>query len=185
MDSRGKPSLAPGPEFALPPAPEPALPPARESGLAPHPEFSDLAFNLSHSDDLAVVAVATAAAVGVDIERIRPLADLDRLAASCLTARERGRLATIEPGRQPEAFLRAWTCKEAYAKAIGAGLSLPFEEVEVELGLNAPPRLLEVRSDPTAPGRWELFDLALPAGFVGTLAVEGTGWGLEMREWLF
>jgi len=62
------------------------------------PEFGGrLKFNLSHSADLALIAIATDREVGVDVEYLRP--------------------------DEPRTFFEAWTKQEAYVKARGEGLS--------------------------------------------------------------
>lgn len=94
---------------------------------------SELAFNLSHAGGLALIGVAESGAVGVDLERFRPLRRLDLLAERALTEAERDSLRGIgdEVG-QARWFLRRWTAKEAVAKAFGAGLALAPERIEVE-----------------------------------------------------
>jgi len=95
---------------------------------------AELAFNLSHSGDLALIGVAASGAVGVDLERIdaeRP-ADVELLARRVLTEAERAAL-----GRAPDEtarrqwFHRCWTAKEATAKAFGTGLKLALQRLEV------------------------------------------------------
>jgi 4'-phosphopantetheinyl transferase len=92
-----------------------------------------LGWNLSHSADLALVAVA-ADQVGVDIECPRPLVDLPALAQRCLTESESGELAACQEEARIGAFLSGWTRKEACMKAVGAGLALDPRILEVGLG---------------------------------------------------
>jgi 4'-phosphopantetheinyl transferase len=80
------------------------------------------AFSLSHSDELALVALADDGEIGVDLERVRPLSDLDGLERQCLTLGERQLLASLAPDDRTIAFLRRWTRKEACLKALGTGL---------------------------------------------------------------
>ena len=82
------------------------------------------AFSLSHSDDLALIALADDGEIGVDLERVRPLPDLDALAHQCLTAQERQALAAVPQADRPHAFLQSWTRKEACLKALGTGLQV-------------------------------------------------------------
>jgi 4'-phosphopantetheinyl transferase len=92
----------------------------------------ELAFNLSHSGGLAVIAVAERGEVGVDLEQVRPLRRLDLLEQGALTRDERRTLGRAggEPART-HCFLRHWTAKEAVAKAFGAGLALAPQRLEV------------------------------------------------------
>ncbi len=73
-----------------------------------------LRFNLSHSDDLALVALAWDCEVGVDIELIRPDMALEFLAARFLPSAEAATLLTLTPENRSCAFFQTWTRHEAY-----------------------------------------------------------------------
>ena len=88
------------------------------------------AFNLSHSDDVALIAMATDAEIGVDVESPRVVDDLSDLAERNFTASECAQLAALSPEDRDLAFLRCWTRKEACLKAIGSGLSIAPETFE-------------------------------------------------------
>lgn len=92
------------------------------------------AFNISHSEDRLVIALSTEGEVGVDIEMIRPLEDLDNLAALVFSPAEQRQLSTLHPAGRLAAFYRGWTRKEALIKAVGKGLSMPLEGFSVDLG---------------------------------------------------
>lgn len=81
-------------------------------------------FSISHSGGRVVVAVAHHGAVGIDIEKIRPIdtADFVRYLPEC------AQLDTTQTGHLAE-FFDCWTSKEAILKADGAGLSVPLESV--------------------------------------------------------
>jgi 4'-phosphopantetheinyl transferase len=81
-----------------------------------------LQFNASGSDGVGLLAVHATAAVGVDVERARPLRDFPALAHMLLSEPERAELAQIPAARQPARLLDYWTRKEALAKALGTGL---------------------------------------------------------------
>ncbi|HET7417569.1 MAG TPA: 4'-phosphopantetheinyl transferase superfamily protein [Solirubrobacterales bacterium] len=83
---------------------------------------SGLEFNLSHSRNLMLVAVAERP-VGVDVEAIRPRGDLVALAERFLDA-EAARAVHLAIGTERErVFYRAWTRHEARLKCLGVGLS--------------------------------------------------------------
>ncbi len=90
-------------------------------------------FNLSHSGDWLVMAVSAAQAIGVDIEQVRAISRLDGLVRRCLTEAECKTLPA-DAHQRTGIFLRYWTCKEAYLKATGTGLSHPMPQVPVALG---------------------------------------------------
>ena len=87
------------------------------------------AASISHSGRVVLCGAGRVAALGVDVEAIRPRSDWEGLAARVLHPEERSRLAGLTDARRWEGFYRAWTGKEALAKALGAGLTLPFSRV--------------------------------------------------------
>lgn len=91
----------------------------------------DLRFNLSHTRSLVALAVCESFEVGVDVEEIRPL-DVAELAPLALAPEERSAFEKLAPDERLERFYTLWTLKEAYAKARGFGLSLPFPEIAFE-----------------------------------------------------
>lgn len=92
---------------------------------------ASLRFNLSHSGNIALVAVAQGPEVGVDIERIKPRGDLLALARRALAPGEAAALETTLPESRPAAFHAAWTRREAIAKCLGTGLAAPLPEAAV------------------------------------------------------
>ena len=134
-------------------------------------------FNLSHSGGIAVVAVATGRGVGVDVEIIRPMGERDSIVARFLSRRERDEFATLPEPIRHDAFFRAWTCKEAYIKAIGTGLATPLDGFSAAVDPREPPRLLQVAGDADEAGRWSIRHLELGAGYAGAIVAEGSGWG--------
>jgi 4'-phosphopantetheinyl transferase len=87
-----------------------------------------LRFNLSHSADRALVALAWEREVGVDIERIAPRRDLLALARRGLASGEAEAIARMPEGDRLAAFHAAWTRREAVAKCLGTGLWAPPAE---------------------------------------------------------
>jgi len=126
-----------------------------------HPD--DIAFTLSRSRDRCVVAVAHGREIGVDIEAVRPLDDALQIARSRFTPVEANAIDS------PEKFFRLWTRKEAVAKCLGWGLTLPFDVFEVDPGATDPEHL-------TVQYQGERSDIVLRKavveveGFVGSLA---------------
>ena len=107
-----------------------------EAGPFGKPGLADvpgLEFNLSHSQDLAVVAIG-GEPLGVDVEVPRTVDDLWALSEAHFTEAEQDALARVDTSSRAEAFLRCWTRKEACLKALGLGLSLDTRTLEVGLG---------------------------------------------------
>lgn len=130
---------------------------------------AELSFNLSHSGELALLAVARTLALGVDLERVRPELDWKPLANRYFSKGEQQALQALQPEQQTEAFFSIWTRKEAWLKAVGSGFQLPFDRIEV----SAPPEpaaLLSCRQYPAAPDDWQLDDLPIADNYRATLA---------------
>jgi 4'-phosphopantetheinyl transferase len=103
----------------------------------------ELAFNLSHSGDLAVCAIATAGPIGIDIERVRAMNDAAGLARRYFAAAEVAVWESLTVEDQVAAFFRCWTRKEAYLKALGDGLRAPLDRFVVSFAAGELPRLVE------------------------------------------
>lgn len=114
------------------------------------PAEPTLQFNLSHSGEIALCAVTLGRKLGIDIEQLRSIKDLASLSRRCLTHQEQSMLQQQLTSEQPLAFLQYWTCKEAYLKAIGKGLTQSLQSVGVEL--LPKPQLIQVPE----PGNWQL-----------------------------
>jgi 4'-phosphopantetheinyl transferase len=90
-----------------------------------------LQFNIAHSHELALCAVVTNRAIGVDIEYLRPLPDAEQLAQRFFSQAEHAQIQALPVDEQAQVFFRLWTGKEAYLKATGKGLSHPLNQVEI------------------------------------------------------
>jgi 4'-phosphopantetheinyl transferase len=130
-----------------------------------------LSFNLSHTDGMAVVAVARDTEVGVDVEDTLRSGETVGLADRFFAPSEVSALRALAVERQRERFFEYWTLKEAYIKARGMGLSLPLEQFAFELQPGAQPR---IRFDPRLrddPESWQFFQLRPSARHQAALAV--------------
>ena len=119
-------------------------------------------FNLAHSGGDAVIALADRAAIGVDIELLRPIADVESLARLVFSDVERGELE-LAPDRV-SAFLNGWTRKEAYVKALGLGLSAPLTEITVSLSGRA--ALFSTGLPDQSVSNWRLLNVPHPRAVV-------------------
>ena len=136
-------------------------------------ESPRLAFSLSRSGALAVIAVTRGHEVGVDLEQVQAGLDIDGLAESVFSVREltAWRRSMVHSRRQ--AFFRAWTRKEALGKAEGSGIAAGPNSIEVPLTPLAAGQCLSVAG--RRPGsRWLISDIPGVAGvgqFAGCLVV--------------
>jgi 4'-phosphopantetheinyl transferase len=119
---------------------------ALEVGAEGKPWHPEVAFNLSHSERLACIAVAPAGAVaggppgegallGVDVERFKPpefpATRLEGMARRVLHPAELQAWLELDPPARREAFVRTWVRKEAVLKALGTGFTLPAAGLEL------------------------------------------------------
>lgn len=121
--------------------------------LAGEPD-DGLRFNLSHSDDLLLIAIARGHEVGVDLEHVRPILGRRQIAAALLTPAEQAELDQAPAEQRDALFTRRWARHEAIAKGEGYGMA----------HAGAPQR------------EWSVFDLSPWMHHPSALALEGRGW---------
>jgi 4'-phosphopantetheinyl transferase len=141
----------------------------REPGAQPE-EIGELRFNVAHSGQLALVAVAAQCEVGVDVEQLRTVGHFEQIAKRYFHPQEIATLAATPSGERAAAFLRCWTCKEAILKAVGVGVAGPLDKFAVPFDQDG-----EARVDVDASGIttcW-LQRLEVDAAYVGAIACVG------------
>ena len=142
---------------------------------------SELHFNESHSGDLALFAFTTVCPIGVDIERIRPIPDFERIATHYFSAQEVHMMRELPPDQRMKAFYACWTGKEAYLKATGEGIGAGLDKVEITLDQNLEAAGLTVSEDSHAA--WRLHPFSPAPGYLGAVALTGTITALSL--WRF
>jgi 4'-phosphopantetheinyl transferase len=138
-------------------------------------------FNLSHSGDVALVAVGGDEPLGVDVELVRPVPELRGIAESHFASEEREALFQVDERERTEAFYRCWTRKEAFVKATGSGVGPALARFAVSIGAS-PVQLLRADAEP-AVGQWTLLDLELSLPYIGALAVRRPAARAVLHEW--
>ena len=91
--------------------------------------FPDVYFSVSHTDDLALVAVSTTRNLGIDVEPIDQELDANVIKNFC-HSKESARLEDFSQHKRTREFLRLWTQKEAYSKLVGLGHSIDFSKID-------------------------------------------------------
>lgn len=120
--------------------------------LAPGSDAADWRFNVSHSGDLALFAFLRGREVGIDIEAVHALQDVDAISAQYFPPRELAAFLSLAPRDKALGFFRGWTRTEAIAKALGVGL-----------------RRASARDEESG---WRLHSFSPAPGYVAALAVE-------------
>lgn len=135
-----------------------------------------LSFSVSHSHGLALYAVGSGREMGIDIERVHPLPEAERLADQFFSVWENTVFGELPLDKRLQAFFSCWTRKEAFLKATGYGLAWPLKSFSVSLSPEEPARLISVSWDPAELSRWSFVELAPIPGYAGALCVEGHDW---------
>ncbi len=142
-----------------------------------------LQFNLAHSHELALYAFTAGREIGIDLEYIRPIPDIEQIAARFFSASENATWRILPANQKQEAFFNCWTRKEAYLKATGNGLAQPLDQFDVSLAPGEPVRLLRVRGASEEVSRWSLAALTPAPGYVAAVAIEGHDWHLSCWQY--
>jgi len=130
---------------------------------------TSLEFNVSHSGGLTLLAFTHDCSVGIDVEQIRSLPDLQDIAQRFFCVEESTELAKlVDPLQRERAFFLCWTRKEAYIKAVGLGLSARLDRFRVNLDPSEPARFVRLPSPGTEA--WTLTNLSFDPAYAAALA---------------
>ncbi|WP_164834999.1 4'-phosphopantetheinyl transferase family protein [Sinorhizobium meliloti] len=149
------------------------------------PEFRDISFSLSHTNDLIMVGLAREASIGVDVEWVVASPDYASLARLTLSKWERRWVAAQSQEGPMRAFYRAWVRKEAYLKMMGSGLVDDLKNVDCRL---SGAQLMEVsipgqRQKQTSVHRVSLHEACPAKGYVAALVTDQPG--CSVNRWSF
>jgi 4'-phosphopantetheinyl transferase len=145
------------------------------------PGMTDLHFNVAHSGEWILIGVADGARIGVDVEQIRPVADVASLTAHFFAPGEAAAIRSLRGEEQMTAFFDVWTRKEAYVKAMGAGLRFGLDRFEVECRPGRAPVIVSIDGSAEEAARWRLWCGSPAAGYRAAVATECDG----VRPWLW
>jgi 4'-phosphopantetheinyl transferase len=133
---------------------------------------NNIQFNMSHSEDLTLIAVTRGDAVGIDVEYMRRVSDALQLVDSVFSVVEQNFLNSLPPADFDEGFFACWTSKEAYVKGIGKGISHPLDKFSIlfsNLGLEGS---IKVHDESVSANCWEIIRFSPGPGYSAALAKE-------------
>jgi 4'-phosphopantetheinyl transferase len=139
--------------------------------IANAPRSAGLTFNLSHTRDLVVLAVARNQRIGIDVERLDRLDDAMEIARRFFAPAEAASLLELPSPARERRFLEYWTLKEAYIKARGRGLSIPLDRFSFDLSPPGIRFLVDPGLDPRALS-WRFAQLQALDGHLAALCVD-------------
>ena len=147
----------------------------------PFLQKGELHFNVSHTHELALYAIARDREVGVDVEWMRPQVAHEQIAARFFSLEEQEALAQMPDEERRAAFYNIWTRKEAYVKARGDGIAAGLGTFAVSLGAEA--ALLHSDEGRDEVERWKLMALEPADGYVAALCGAGVDWQVQCWRW--
>jgi 4'-phosphopantetheinyl transferase len=151
--------------------------------LASGAAASSLSFNLSHSHELALCAVALDRAVGVDLEWIRPVAAMEEIAVRYFSEQEAAQWHALPCEQALQGFLTIWTRKEACGKALGEGVSRLWARFGVSPDTGVEANTLDVERRNGERIRLRVWGLNVGPDYLAAVAAEGDGWGIRHWQW--
>lgn len=145
--------------------------------------FLPLQFNISHTSGMAWLAITVKHAVGIDVERLDRIVSFQNIAARYFSPRESARLMSLSPDNRRQEFFTYWTCKEAYLKMRGIGLSGGLAQYEIIV--NPCGSKAEVWSMDKGNRKEDcsLFRVNSGQMYIGAVAVDGPSMDVSCWDW--
>jgi 4'-phosphopantetheinyl transferase len=144
---------------------------------------ADVQFNVSHSHEEILIALARGRAIGVDVEHIRPGVHDEEISSRYFTPAECVALHSLAPSRRADGFFAYWTCKEALIKAKGGGLSIPLDAFEVAVDLERENVPVCILSPADSRESWSIRRLPAPQGYAAAVAAAEKDWDIRCWQW--
>jgi len=141
--------------------------PNGKAALAPP---SRVRFNVAHSGDMAAIAVTEDCEIGIDLEQIRPLAELEQISHRFFCEEEAAEISSLPPGDRERAFFTGWTRKEAYVKALGVGLAKPLNSFRVVEKDDSPRTFWVFDGQSESRDSWTVHDLNFASDYAAAVA---------------
>ncbi|MGC1181694.1 4'-phosphopantetheinyl transferase family protein [Legionella sp.] len=128
-----------------------------------------LQFNLSHTSDLAILAVGKNFPVGIDIEKYSARS-YEGIAKNSFSDHEFKEFMKVPQSLKPAVFFHIWSQKEALIKACGLGLAYPTKEFNVPASIPTK----QLINDPLNNMTWQLRSFMPEVAYSGALCCHPT-----------
>jgi 4'-phosphopantetheinyl transferase len=140
-------------------------------------------FSTSRSEGLVIYGFTRNGELGVDVEYVRDIPEMDQIVKVIFSERETQVYRALPEHLKRDVLFTCWTRKEAFVKATGEGLSRPLDKFELTVDPVEPVRLLRINGDSRSACRWSIHDLKPASGFTGAVAVETRNLRLRCLQW--
>ena len=149
--------------------------------LANDPRYADITFNVSHSNDFALIAVAQKQNIGIDIEKINRESNHQALMTRFFSMAEQAEFQTIPDANMASAFCACWTRKEAFIKAIGNGVSYGLDNFDVTVDPDK--QTPEIKLHKQSEEIWSAINLPINDEYMACLVSDRDGDNFSVRCW--
>lgn len=139
-------------------------------------------FNLTHSHELALCAFTRGRRLGIDLEYITNIPDLKVITTHIFSRRENMIFKKIPKNKKLNAFLKCWTIKEAYSKAMGTGLTELYKQFDFSFSLGISTSKHKMKKYVKKTSNWSLMSFAPLPDYTASLVVEGKDWYLNQFQ---
>ena len=134
------------------------------------PEFKELKFNMSSSDDLMMIGLCKQNDIGIDVEKIRETGNLEHIALENFSERELEYLNSKLD--KTTAFFNIWTRKEAFIKAVGKGIYFPLKSFCVDVDPSGSYENMTILKHPVESKRWRTIAIKVSDSHIAALAIK-------------
>jgi 4'-phosphopantetheinyl transferase len=141
-----------------------------------------LRFNLTHSEDRALLAVSRSRELGVDLERVRSNIEALNISRHYFFGSERAAIEAAPSSQRDTVFFRYWVAKEAVLKAQGIGLGFPLDKFRVDFLPEADGARIETFDPVSLEPNWTVRMLPCENGWVGAVAARNTDWVVRYQD---
>jgi 4'-phosphopantetheinyl transferase len=141
-----------------------------------------IVFSMSDSADVALYAFAMNIEIGVDIEYISSIPNMNKIAENIFSCQEYQLYYSLSDLEKRDMFFNCWTRKEALVKALGYGLSWPLNSLDVSLVTGEPVRLLEVEGGSSGVSQWCIQDLKPSHNYTGAVAINRLAFEIKLLQ---
>ena len=119
-----------------------------------------------------MIGVAAEGRLGVDIEKIRTVRLMAEIARKNLAPDEAALFRRTPDRDRQRMFFRIWTCKEAFLKALGVGLTEPLRSFSVDPSPGRRNALVRADDHGEAPARWHVANIPCSHGAEAAIAID-------------
>ena len=131
-------------------------------------------FNLSHSNNLFICGISRDTPIGIDLQQIYPISNIDTLIRNYFSPEEQQIVNSVIDSRIQDLFFTIWTAKEAYLKGTGEGFQRPANNFTIcQWEHNLLTLKLKQETNSSLSTTWNIRELHISSDYKAALAVKG------------